>query len=130
MWIGLWGLVPIFLAGAWTWLNPRIFPPPKHTRTWATRAILGERAFLRRADAPIPEHHRRAGLVTTSIAVAFVLAAAFGFWRGDFALAFTAWHAATAAKLWFGDRMVWLWDDVRGSDDLYRRWDAADFVDP
>ncbi len=130
MWIGFWGVVPILLAAAWTWLNPRLFPPPSHARAWATRAVLGERAFLRRAEIPIPDHHRRAGLATTGLALAFLVAAAIGFWQRDVLLAVTAWHAATIAKLWFCDRMVWLWQDVRGSNDLYRRWDAADFATP
>ena len=30
-WIGWWALLPVAAVLVWTWLNPRLFPPPRTT---------------------------------------------------------------------------------------------------
>ena len=125
--IGWWGVLLIGLAGLWTWINPRLFGPPRSTRNWASQVVLGERAFQARRTVPIPDHHRRLAGLTTALSAGFLAMAVAGFLRADFWLAFTAWHAAILAKLWFCDRMVWLWSDMRAATPTYRAWDAADW---
>jgi hypothetical protein len=67
-WFGYWG-VPIILAAAfWIWLNPRLFPPPEHSDTWATKGVLGERAFINRKQVPIPKNHQFAAYITSGVA--------------------------------------------------------------
>lgn len=124
-WIGYWGIAAILLAAAWTWLNPRLFSAPHDTSAWATKGVLGERAFLLRKETPVPRHHEIAAFTASSIAGAFLFIAVLGFVSQDFWLACVAWHAATVAKLWFCDRMVWLWADMRSATEQYRAWDAA-----
>ncbi|EBA12513.1 hypothetical protein RCCS2_14489 [Roseobacter sp. CCS2] len=126
-WIGYWGVLAILAAVLWVRINPRMFAAPKHTDTWATQGVLGERAFMNRAAVPIPMHHRFAASVTSGLAGFFMLIVVAAFLMHDFWLAFTAWHAATLAKLWFCDRMVWLWADMKAATDQYRAWDAADW---
>ena len=126
-WLGWWSVLAIGLAGLWIWLNPRLFPPPSDTRSWAARGVLGERAFLRRAVVAIPSEHARMGHISTGIAGIFLVITAVAFYRENFWFAFTAWHAATLAKVWFVDRMAWLWDDMKDANDLYRAWDRAEW---
>ena len=126
-WLGYWGILLILSALLWIWLNPRIFSAPRQTRTWATQGVLGERAFINRAEVPIPSHHRYAAVLTSGLSGLFLLIVLVAFLRRDFWLAITAWHAATIAKLWFCDRMVWLWADMKDATDQYRRWNAADW---
>lgn len=126
-WIGWWGLIPIAAAAFWTWLNPRLFPPPRSTKSWATRVVLGERVFLARKEVPIPEHHVRLGMISAYAAAPFVALFVLGLWRGDFWLAAAGFHAAILAKLWFCDRMVWLWNDMKDATEPYRRWSRADW---
>lgn len=124
-WLGWWGAVLIALAAMWIWLNPRLFPPPEDTKSWATRGVLGERVFLNRKKVPVPEAHRRVALIATGCAAAFLGLTILGLVKQEFWLAFTAWHASTVAKLWFCDRMVWLWDDMKAATPVYRAWDEA-----
>lgn len=127
--LGWASLFPIGLAIAWVYLNPRLFEPPLHADAWATRGVLGERAFLNRSVVPISSEHERIANVTTGIAICFLVLAIYGFWTREFWTAFAAWHGATVAKLWFCDRMVVLWDEVSDRTEQYRRWARAEWVE-
>lgn len=126
-WIGWLAAMPVALALAWVYLNPRLFAPPRTTASWATRGVLGERAFLNRRNVPVPPEHVRAAHATTALAVAFLALAVWGFWTGEFWTAFAGWHGSTVAKLWFCDRMAWLWGDVADAMPTYRRWSRAEW---
>lgn len=123
VWIGWWALAPIALLIVWTWLNPRIFPMPRNTNAWMTKGVLGERVWLNRKSIPIAKGHARAALITTTVSGVTVLIAAYGLIVKDFWAAFLGWHFSVFAKLWFLDRMVWLWEDMKGADPLYRAWE-------
>lgn len=126
-WIGWWGVLAIGVAAFWTWINPRLFAPPTESTSWATRAVLGERVFLARGKVPIPHEHWTVAMIATGGAAVFLGLAVLGFVMASFWLAFTAWHAATLAKVWFCDRMVWLWDDMKGATPDYQAWDRAEW---
>ncbi|MEN0000538.1 MAG: DUF6653 family protein [Pseudomonadota bacterium] len=127
-WIGWWALIPIGAMIAWTLINPRLFPPPDHTKSWATRGVLGERVFLNRHTVAIPAEHLRIAHLTTGLSAFFVLIAIYGFWTGTFWTAFSGFAAAVMAKTWFVDRMAWLWDDMKDSHPTYAAWDGADWT--
>jgi hypothetical protein len=113
VWIGWWALLPVALALAWIWLNPRLFPPPRRWDGWMTRGVLGERLWLARDRVPVPERHRRvpsllglggaAGLACTIWGVAVLEP-----WPVLLGLT-----VAYLSKLWFIDRMVWLHHDMK-----------------
>jgi hypothetical protein len=113
VWLGWWALVPIAAVAGWIRLNPRIFPPPASTDNWMSKGVLGERLWLNRDAVAIPRHHARAAQLTSAASALFLLPAAWGFVAQDFWAAFLGVHASAAMKLWFVDRMVWLYEDVR-----------------
>lgn len=115
-WIG-WLSLPAIGAGlAWIWLNPRVFPPPRDYNSWAARGVLGERWFLARHRAPIPTHHRRVAWALTALSALGLPSLVYGLWVLD-----PGWTVAGAVlvilpKIWFVDRMVWLYRDMTGSE--------------
>ncbi|MBP0615971.1 DUF6653 family protein [Jiella mangrovi] len=116
LWLGWWCLVPIAALAIFIGVNPRLFPPPTRRDSWAARATYGERLFLARKDRPVPRHHERAALILTAIAVAGLLPLAVGLavlevWPTLFGLVLTM-----VGKLWFCDRMVWLYEDMRNGE--------------
>lgn len=121
-WLGWWALLPIVLAIAWTWFNPRLFPVPRSTDNWASKGVLGERVWMNRKEIPIPVRHRTLPNVLSSVAV---IGAIFVIW-GVAMLAVwpTLFGAALAylSKLWFIDRMVWLYEDMSEAVPEYRSW--------
>lgn len=127
-WIGWWGFVPLTIAVLWTWLNPRLFPPPNNTESWMTKGALGERVFLNRRLVSIPAGYLSATIIINGFSFAFLLICAYGFLTQNFWAAFAGWHAAVMAKIWWVDRMVRLWELMRDKDDLYRRWNNAEWT--
>jgi hypothetical protein len=121
-WIGWWAVVPVAAALLWTWLNPRLFPPPRSFDHWTSESVLGERVWLNRDAVPVPVHHRRAPNVLSAVGgvgALFVLwgVLTLGVWPTLFGAALVY-----LGKLWFLDRMVWLWRDTRDTREEYREW--------
>lgn len=113
-WIGWWALLPLALLLAWTWVNPRVFPPPPSTENWGSRAVLGERLWLARDEVPVPERHRVMPKLLNGLSAAGGALLLYGLallvpWATLAGLA-----VALLAKMWFLDRMTWLVADMEG----------------
>lgn len=113
VWIGWWALVPVILLSIWTWLNPRVFPPYQSDRAWITRGVLGEQLFLSRKDVVIPGNHVRMANLLTTMAGLSMVGAIIGFVMQIFWLALGGWLLAITFKMWFVDRMVWIYETVK-----------------
>lgn len=127
VWLGWWALVPVATLVLWAFVNPRAFPPPDTTAAWITRGVLGERVFLNRATVPVPAHHVAWAQGLTWVAAAGVPPLAWGLHALDPGFTIAGLALTMGGKLWFLDRMVWLWQDMRDADPAYRAWDRADW---
>ena len=121
-WLGSWSWAAIALSVSWMWLNPRVFRRPESMDNWASRGVLGERVWLNRDVVPVPQRHRILPHVlngVTAIGTAFVV------WG---LVALNVWPTLLGSvlvycgKLWFLDRMVWLYEDVIAQNEHYRSW--------
>ena len=121
-WLGVWALVPVALALAWMWLNPRIFAPPANRDSWASKGTFGERIYLNRRRIPIPGHHARAAGVLTGAAAAGFVLMAIGLAIPEAGLTTAGLVSSMLAKAWFFDRMVWLYEDMKAGHPQYARW--------
>ena len=112
VWFGWWALIPVFLAFVWTWLNPRLFSEPDSFDHWSSKAVFGERFWLNRDCVPVPLHHRRVPNILSAISGIGMLLVIWG------VIFFEIWPTLLGAvliylgKLWFLDRMVWLFEDM------------------
>lgn len=115
-----WGLTA--LAIFWSWINPRIFPKPLSTDNWASKAVLGERVWINRNQIPIPDHHRIVPNLLNSISSLGIPFLIWGLWKIEI------WSTALgsvliyAGKVWFLDRMVWLYEDMKNASTEYASW--------
>jgi len=121
-WVGWWSLIPIVVALLWMWLNPRVFPPPKSTYNWSSKAVLGERVWINRKNVSIPAHHRILPHILSGISFAGLCFVVWGI------VAYFLWPIYLGlalgylGKLWFVDRMVWLYEEMKDATPEYRSW--------
>jgi hypothetical protein len=129
VWIGWWALAPGVIALLWTWLNPRLFGKPPSLDSWASKCVLGERIWVNRDEVPVPEHHRLAPTVLNVVSGTGMLFVIWG------AVQLSIWptlFGATlvyAGKLWFLDRMVWLYEDMKDATPEYKAWRSQTVAD-
>ncbi|MDJ0821808.1 MAG: hypothetical protein QNJ09_08380 [Paracoccaceae bacterium] len=110
VWLGWGALVPVALALAWIWWNPRAFAEPANFDSWMSRAVLGERIFLEHREEVAPGHRMAARVLSWAslpgLAV-FIWGLYALWWEGVvFGMLLTA-----LPKIWFCDRMVWIHAD-------------------
>lgn len=121
-WIGRYALIPVGLIAVWAFINPRAFPPPASTRSWASRAVLGERIYLARAAIPVPREHAMAASLLAAAGFAGMLVMLAGLVLEQPAVYLAGAVATFLAKMWFIDRMVWLFDDMARTHADYAAW--------
>ena len=122
VWLGWWVLVPVLGLVAWTYLNPRAFPPPQRTDTWAAKGTFGERVWLNRKTHPVPAHH---GVWVRGLTIASALGMiplVWGLWALDPGWTVAGLVITVGAKVWFVDRCVWIYEDMIDACPEYRSW--------
>jgi len=110
IWIGWYCLIPFAILVFWIWINPTLFSKPKDYSSWGAKAVLGERIFMKRSETPIPNGHIK---LITILNVLQSLGAAvliYGIWNFDVNLTLHGTVYVYLTKMWFLDRMVWLYE--------------------
>lgn len=122
IWIGWYCLIPISLAIFWTWINPRLFKAPRSTKNWASRAVLGERVWLNRKEINIPAIHQLMPNILSAVAGIGALFVILGVYKTDIWITLFGSALVYAGKLWFLDRMVWLYLDMKDKNEEFSSW--------
>jgi len=128
-WIGWWCCVPIGLLLVWTFLNPRVFSKPLSTDNWASKATFGERVWLRRKSTPIPTHHVQIAHALSAATALAVIPLVYGIIIYEPLVTCLSLVLVIGGKLWFLDRMVWLYHDVKDRNKEYASWLYCDVSD-
>lgn len=112
-WLGWWAVIPVALAVAWTFLNPVVFPRASTTDNWASKGVLGERVWANRNNVPVPAHHRRVPNLLNALAGIGMVLIIWGVIALSIWPTITGTAIAFAFKVWYVDRMVWLYEDMK-----------------
>ena len=113
VWLGYWAAIPVALAVLWAFVNPHLFSRPAKTDNWASKCVFGERVWMQRDRIPVPAHHALAPNILSGVAAVGALLVIAGVillhpWLTALGTAFVY-----GGKLWFLDRMVWLYEDMK-----------------
>lgn len=122
VWLGWWSLIFVAAALLWNWYNARLFAPPKSTNNWASKSVLGERVWINRQQVPIPAHHRTFPQFLAGLAAIGSSVAIYGLWALNLPLTLLGLLLIYIGKLWFLDRMVWLYEDMKTATPEYASW--------
>lgn len=123
-WIGWYCLIPISLAAAWMMLNPRVFGVPTSTRSWASKAVFGERIWSERESVGIPDQFTsRVPMLANAYGCIGLALLTYGLIALDVWLVVAGIVVVHGAKLWYLDRMVLLFDDVKQRRPDYANWE-------
>ncbi|MEZ9233009.1 DUF6653 family protein [Vibrio amylolyticus] len=120
--MGLYALIPLVISLFWTWYNPRAFSAPVTTDNWASKAVFGERVLLQKDALEIPKHHlTMVNSLMAMIAVGMPILF-YGLYMNDLWIIAFGNFAVIVPKLWFLDRMVWIYDDMKETNPEFKRW--------
>lgn len=122
VWWGISSWVIVVIAMTWTWLNPRIFPAPRTSKNWSSFATFGERVWLNRKVVPIPKDQRRVIGSLTFLMFVNVFPLAYGLIDLDLPFVVFPMILQLVVKLWFYDRMVWLYTHMQCTNPTYASW--------
>ncbi|MBQ4915333.1 hypothetical protein J8L85_12845 [Maribacter sp. MMG018] len=112
LWIGWYCLIPILLLAVWIKINPTLFKKPKSFDNWGSKAVLGEKYWSERKKRPVPKHHRTPVLILTILQIIGAIVLIFGLWKLKIDWTITGTIIVYFAKMWFLDRMVWVFEDM------------------
>jgi hypothetical protein len=122
-WIGIYCLIPIALMMFWTWINPRFFGKPKTTKHWSSKAVFGERVWLNKKEHPLPKHHTKAILILNIITGAGLPVLGWGLYALNVWACLLGLAVIIFGKMWFLDRMVWIYEDMKVHSKKYSSWE-------
>lgn len=123
-WIGWYCLIGVAVALAWMMVNPLLFSPPRSTRNWASKGVLGERIWAARDTVEIPPQFRSAVPAVANVYSTIGLALlAYGLVVLSVVPVVAGILIVHGGKLWFIDRMVLLFDDMKDRDPEYAGWE-------
>ena len=121
-WLDWYSLIPVFIVLSWVWLNPRVFPAPKSTDNWASKVVLGEWVWMNRKAVPVPRHHRFLPNFLSSVAAIGIIPFIWGLYSLEIWPVLLGGVVMVIGKLWFADRMVWLYEEMKDTTQEYRGW--------
>jgi hypothetical protein len=123
-WIGWYCLIPIALSLIWMMVNPLLFPEPKSTKNWASKGVFGERVWAERNAVEIPKQFKsHIPNVANAFSSIGIILLAYGLIELNVLAAVAGILITHGGKLWYLDRMVLLFEDMKSRRAEYANWE-------
>ena len=114
VWLGWYCLIPISILVIWVIVNPTLFEKPKNLDNWGSKSVLGEKYWSERKEKPVPKHHNSPVLILTILQAIGGIILIIGLWKLEINLTIIGTITVYLTKMWFLDRMVWVFEDMKG----------------
>lgn len=118
VWIGWYSLIPITLLIIWLIINPTLFKKPKNLDNWGSKSVLGEKYWSERKTNLVPKQHYSLITILTVLQTIGGITLIIGLWKLDLSLTIIGSVLVYMAKMWFLDRMVWIFKDMQNKQDI------------
>jgi len=115
VWLGFYCIVPITNLVVWVFVNPRFFNKPASFDSWGSKAVLGERVYINDRST-MPLQHKQPILILNVLQTIAGLILVYGVWRLNLPHTLYGMALVYMTKMWFLDRMVWLYEDTKNRD--------------
>ena len=116
VWIDWYSLIPIILLIIWLKMNPTLFKTPQNLDNWGSKSVLSERYWSERKMKPVPKQHNTPVLILTILQAIGGIILIVGLWKLDISLIIIGTIIIYMAKMWFLDRMVWIFENMKNED--------------
>ncbi len=113
VWIGWYCLIPIAILIIWLIINPTLFKKPENFDNWASKSVMGEKYWSERKENKVPKHHNTPILILTILQTIGGIILIIGLWKLEINLTVFGTIIVYLAKMWFLDRMVWVYEDMQ-----------------
>ena len=123
VWIGWYAWIIVGIIVIWLIFNPKAFKKPKSTKNWASKAVLGERVWLNRKTISIPKNHSFMAILLNTINGSGLPFLIYGLYHFNFWITILGTIIIYVGKMWFLDRMVWLFEDMKNKHEEYNNWE-------
>jgi len=84
--------------------------------------VLGERVWLKRKEIPIPQHYLRPIVVLNIVTASGVPFFVWGLYALEIWPTILGTMLIYVGKMWFLDRMAWLYEDMKDATPKYKSW--------
>jgi hypothetical protein len=122
VWLSWYSLIPISLLLIWSFINPHIFSKPRTTNSWSAKCVLGERVLANRMNIPIPRNHIVIKNFLTNIQLIGGIILIYGLYELNFWATVIGVIVIYIGKIWFLNRMVRLYDEMKETVPEYKSW--------
>lgn len=112
-WIGWYSLIPILTLIVWLIINPTLFKKPKSFENWGSKSVLGEKYWSQRKKNAVPKHHHTPIIILTILQAIGGILLIIGLWKLALNLTIIGSITVYLSKMWFLDRMVWVYEDMK-----------------
>ena len=113
VWLGWYCLIPITILIVWLVVNPILFKKPKSLDNWGSKSVLGEKYWSERKSRPVPTHHNTPIVILTILQTIGGIVLIIGLWKLEISFTIIGTIIIYLAKMWFLDRMVWVFEDMK-----------------
>lgn len=93
-------------------INPTLFKKPTSFDNWGSKSVLGERYWSERKKSPVPKHHYTIIFILTILQTIGGILLMIGLWKLEINLTIIGTITVYLSKMWFLDRMVWIYEDM------------------
>ena len=123
VWIGWWFLIPAIISLAWMFFNPTFFRKARSTKNWASKAVLGERVWSNRDKVSVPRYHIIVPNILNGISSVGMGLSIWAIVTLSVCPAILGISLAYLGKSWYLDRMVWIYEDMKNRNEVYKSWE-------